>query len=256
MKLYLRLRKINKLSAIGPVAVLFIWFVLAELKFVDPVLLPQLDKTLIRFFNLIVSGKAFSDLWVTFYETIIGFGIASLFGVITGLIVGAYARVYQTFEIVIEFFRSLPATAMFPLFLLIFGIGSASKIAIAVFISFWVVLLNSAYGVVHSSKTRTKVAKSLGAADWQIFKDITVMEALPQIVVGLRTAISLSLIVVVVSEMFIGSNTGLGQKIYDSYLTYETVNLYAWLLIVGLFGYMLNKFFSFFEKWTLHWVGK
>ena len=252
----MNIRKVIKLSIFGPVIVLAIWWLVTELNLVDPILLPRLDDTLGKFFSLLISAKAFPDLWATVYRTILGFGIASFFGIIAGLVVGKYAGIYKTFEIVIDFFRSLPATAMFPLFLLIFGIGSASKIAIAVFISFWVVLLNSAYGVIHSSKTRTKVAKSLGATDWQIFKDITVMEALPQIVVGLKTAISLSLIVVVVSEMFIGSSSGLGQKIYDSYLTYETVNLYAWLLIVGLVGYILNKFFVLFEKRTLHWAGR
>lgn len=250
------MQKAIKLSILGPIIVLALWWIVTELNFVSPIMLPRLDDTLGRFFSLLVSTKAFPDLWATLYRTILGFGIASFFGIIAGLVVGKYARIYKTFEIVIDFFRSLPATAMFPLFLLIFGIGSASKIAIAFFISFWVVLLNSAYGVIHSSKTRTKVAKSLGATNWQIFKDITVMEALPQITVGLRTAISLSLIVVVVSEMFIGSSAGLGQRIYDSYLTYETVNLYAWLLIVGLVGYILNKFFVLFEKRTLHWVGR
>lgn len=250
------MQKVIKLSIVGPIIILAIWWIVTELNFVNPILLPRLDDTLGKFFSLLISAKAFPDIWSTVYRTVLGFGIASFFGIIAGLIVGKYARIYKTFEIVIDFFRSLPATAMFPLFLLIFGIGSASKIAIAVFISFWVVLLNSAYGVIHSSKTRTKVAKSLGATDWQTFKDITVMEALPQIVVGLKTAISLSLIVVVVSEMFIGSNSGLGQKIYDSYLTYETINLYAWLLIVGIVGYILNKFFVLFEKRTLHWVGR
>ncbi len=250
------MRRTIKLSILGPIIILAIWWIVAELKLADPILLPPLGDTLGRLFTLFISGKAFSDIWATVYRTILGFGIASFLGIIAGLIIGKYAEIYKTFEIVIDFFRSLPATAMFPLFLLIFGIGSASKIAMAVFISFWVVLINSAYGVIHSSKIRTKVAKSLGATDWQIFKDITVMEALPQIVVGLRTAISLSLIVVVVSEMFIGSSAGLGQKIYDSYLTYETVNLYAWLLIIGMVGYILNKFFMFFEKRKLHWVGR
>lgn len=250
------MQKIIRLSILGPVLVLAVWWLTTELNLVNPALLPRLDDTLGRFFVLFISTKAFPDLWATAYRTILGFGIASFFGIIVGLVIGKYAGLYKTFEIVIDFFRSLPATAMFPLFLLIFGIGSASKIALAVFISFWVVLLNSAYGVIHSSKTRTRVAKSLGATNWQIFKDITVMEALPQIVVGLKTAISLSLIVVVVSEMFIGSSAGLGQKIYDSYVNYETASLYAWLLIVGLVGYILNKFFVIFEKRSLHWVGR
>ena len=250
------MQKVIKLSLFGPIIVLAIWWIVTELNLVNPILLPRLDDTLGKFFSLLISGKALPDLWATVYRTILGFGIASFFGIIAGLVIGKYTGIYKIFEIVIDFFRSLPATAIFPLFLLIFGIGSAAEIAMAIFVSFWVVLLNSAYGVIYSSKIRTKVAKSLGATDWQIFKDITIMEALPQIVVGLKTAISLSLIVVIVSEMFIGSSSGLGQKIYDSYLTYETVNLYAWLLIVGLAGYTLNKFFAFFEKRILHWVGR
>ncbi len=250
------MQKNINLSALGPIIILATWWSVTELKIVNPILLPRVDDTLSRFFYLLISGKAMPDLCATVYRTILGFSIASFFGTIAGLIIGKYAKVYKTFEAVIDFFRSLPATAMFPLFLLIFGIGDASKIAIAIFISFWIVLLNSAYGVLQSSKIRTKVAKTLGATDWQIFRDITVMEALPQIFIGLRTAISLSLIVIVVSEMFIGSSSGIGQKIYDSYLTYETVNLYAWLLIVGLIGYILNKFFVLIEKKTLHWVGK
>jgi len=250
------MQKNINLSVLGPIIVLATWWLITELKLVNPILLPRLDDTLSRFFNLLISAKAMPDLCATVYRTILGFIIASFFGTIAGLIIGKYAKIYKTFEAVIDFFRSLPATAMFPLFLLIFGIGNASKIAIAIFISFWIVLLNSAYGVLYSSKIRTKVAKTLGATDWKIFRDITVMEALPQIFVGLRTAISLSLIVIVVSEMFIGSSSGIGQKIYDSYLTYETVDLYAWLLIVGLIGYILNRFFVILEKKTLHWVGR
>ena len=253
---FLIMQKIIKNSFFGLAVVLLIWWIISALKIANPILLPPPDNTLMKFFALLFSAKAFPDIWATLYRTVLGFATASILGVVVGLIIGKYASIYKMFEIVIDFFRSLPATAMFPLFLLIFGIGSGSKIAIAFFISFWVVLLNSSYGVIHSSQTRTRVAKSLGATDWQIFRDITVMEALPQIIVGLRTAISLSLIGVVASEMLIGSDLGIGQKIYDSYLTYETVNLYAWLLIVGLVGYFLNKLFVIFEKRTLHWVGK
>jgi NitT/TauT family transport system permease protein len=145
---------------------------------------------------------------------------------------------------------------MFPLFLLVFGIGDGSKIAISCFISFWVILVNSAYGSLHGSKIRLRVAESLKIDNWQLFSKIVFMDALPQIFIGLRIGLSLSLIAVVVSEMFIGSNIGLGQKIYDSYLTYETSYLYAWLIITGFTGYLLNKIFTRIERNTVHWVGK
>jgi NitT/TauT family transport system permease protein len=247
---------IKLLPLLGPILVLGLWWAVTAFRIVIPELLPPLGKTSQRFIELFASGVIFPHLWATLYRTLIGLGAACLLGVPIGLVLGRYTRIYQAFGIVIDFFRSLPGTALFPLFLLLFGIGDGSKIALAFFISFWVILLNSAYGVLHGSKTRTKVAKSLGATNWQIFTGVTCMEALPQIFVGLRTAISLSLIMVVVSEMFIGSDMGLGQKVYDSYLTYEAVSLYAWLLIIGLLGFALNRLFLLLERHTLHWVGK
>lgn len=250
------MQKVTKLSIFGPIIVFAVWWLVTELNLVSPILLPRVGETLERLSSLLFSMKAFPDILATMYRTIFGFSMATLLGVSLGLIIGMYTKIYETFEIVIDFFRSLPATAMFPLFLLLFGIGSASKIAMAIFISFWVILLNTSLGVIHGSKTRRMVAKSLGASEWQIFRDVIIMETLPQTIIGLKIAISLSLISVIVSEMFIGSSNGLGQKIYDSYLTYETTNLYAWLLITGIVGYLLNRIFIIFERRTLHWAGK
>jgi NitT/TauT family transport system permease protein len=82
------------------------------------------------------------------------------------------------------------------------------------------------------------------------------MEALPQIATGLRVAISISFIVVVVTEMFIGTNVGLGQRIYDSYLTYRIPELYATLVVIGFLGYIVNKALILAEHKAIHWTGK
>ena len=92
---------------------------------------------------------------------------------------------------------------MFPLFLLLFGMGNAGKVAMVFTAAVFVILLNSAYGVSHSSPARARMAQTFGASGWQIFRHITLFEALPHTLVGMRTALSLSLIVVIVSEMFI-----------------------------------------------------
>src|SRR3989344_5437960 len=82
------------------------------------------------------------------------------------------------------------------LFILTFGIGDGSKIAAATFVSVWIIIINSAYGVLYSPKLGQKVAVIFGANRFQIFRDIVIMDALPQIFVGLRTALSISLVVV------------------------------------------------------------
>lgn len=140
--------------------------------------------------------------------------------------------------------------------LLLFGIGDSSKIATATFVSLWIILINSIYGVLHSPKVRQKTATTFGASRFQIFRGVVMMDALPQIFVGLRTSLSISLVVVVVSEMVMGSKFGLGQKIFDFYLTYETAKLYAILLVTGLLGYLLNRVIVLFEKRMIHWAGR
>lgn len=241
---------------IGPLIILIVWFIISGIGIVSKTLLPEVFETFEKIYELIGTGQIFSNLGPTIARTLVGFMIAVIIGVPAGVYLGARPKIYKMFEVVIEFFRSLPGTAMFPLFLLAFGIGDGSKIAISWFISFWVILVNSAYGSLYGSKIRLRVGESLKINNWQMFSRIIFMDALPQIFIGLRIGLSLSLIAVVVSEMFIGSNTGLGQKIYDSYLTYEISYLYAWLIITGFTGYVLNKIFTRLEKRIVHWVGK
>lgn len=100
------------------------------------------------------------------------------------------------------------------------------------------------------------MAAVFGATPTQVFKYIVLYEALPQIFIGLRLAVSFSLIVAIVSEMFIGTELGLGQRVYDSYLTNNTTSLYAILLVLGLLGYVLNKFISLIETKFIFWGGK
>jgi len=241
---------------LGPVIVLLFWIIVSNTHLASPTLLPSVTDTLKKLYELIITGSILPNLGSTLFRTSIGFILSVIFGVPIGVYLGAHPKIYKMFEIVIEFFRSLPGTAMFPLFLLAFGIGDGSKIAIAWFISFWIILVNSAYGVLQGSRVRTRVAQSLKATHWQTLSRVIFMDALPQIFIGLKIGLSLSLIAVVVSEMFIGSNTGLGQKIYDSYLTYEIPYLYAWLIITGVVGYILNKLFALLEHRIIHWVGK
>jgi ABC-type nitrate/sulfonate/bicarbonate transport system permease component len=241
---------------IGPLVILSIWVIANGIHVASPTLLPTVPAAFKKVYEIIVTGAIFPNLKATVMRTFVGFVLSLILGVPIGVYLGAHPKIYKMFEMVIEFFRSLPATAMFPLFLLAFGIGDGSKIAMAWFISFWIILVNSAYGVLHGSKTRTRVVKSLNATHWQTLSKVVFMDALPQIFIGLRIGLSLSLIAVVVSEMFIGSTVGLGQKIYDTYLTYETEYLYAWLIVTGIMGYALNRAFLLLEHKVIHWVGK
>ena len=239
-----------------PASFALLWVLLPLLPGYDHALFPTVAETLNELLRICANGQCVSDAGATLARALAGFALASVMGVSLGLVIGFHPRLMRASSGTIDFFRSLPATAMFPLFLLLFGIGDGSKVAIAWFISVWVILVNAAYGAAYSAKTRSVLARLYKTSRLNVFRHIVLMESLPQTSMGLRTALPLALIAVVVSEMFIGSSSGLGQRIYDAYLTYEVATLYAWLIVTGLIGYGLNVLYTMIERRALHWVGR
>ena len=237
----------------GPIILLVIWWVVAELKLIDPFFLPNPKDTLIELFGLFSSGIIIKDIIATLLRTIEAFFIAMILGVPLGLFLGKFEKVYRSLEFIIDFFRSTPATAIFPLFLLIFGITDNSKIAVAAFGAILIILFNTAYGVINSAKSRISAAKTMGASNRQIFRHVIFWESLPQTFIGMRSAISLSLVIIVVTEMFIGTNIGIGRRIIDSQLIYNIKAMYASILIAGVLGYLLNYILLALERKFVHW---
>jgi len=172
------------------------------------------------------------------------------------VLLGSSELAYRSVEFVIDFFRSTPSSALIPLFMLIFGITDINKIAIASFGAMLIVLFNSAYGVMNAKKTRVMAAQIMGVSRWHVFKDVLLMESLAQTFVGLRSAVSMALVIVIVAEMFIGSETGLGHRIIDAQQVFNVKDMYTSILVTGALGYLLNLAFLLVEKKLIHWSGK
>lgn len=246
----------KKLLFIGPLALLILWWILTKFGFANSFLLPSPEDTFSRLFELFSSGEVFNDINLTFYRWSIGYLLGCIVGIPLGILMGYSEKVYKSSEFLIEFFRSLPVTAMFPLFLLMFGIGDSSKIAMTFTATVFIIIINSAYGVTQTKKTRIKAAKTFGATNFQIFTNVVFYESLPHTLIGMRTTLSLSLIVVIVSEMFIGTQYGLGQRIYDAYTRNSVDELYAVIVLLGIIGYFSNKLFMYIETKIAFWTGK
>jgi len=246
----------RKYTFIGPILLILIWAVVAQLQFIDKFFLPGPFTTIKKLFELVVNGGILGDLSSTLGRVLLSFVIALIIGLPLGLFLGRSEKIYRSVEFIIDFFRSTPATALFPLFLLVFGITDISKIAVAAFASMLIIIFNTAYGVMNAKKSRVLAAQIMGATKVQIFRWILFWESLPQTFIGLRSAVSLSLVIIVVTEMFIGTTSGIGRKIIDSQITYEIPTMYATILLAGVVGYLLNLLFLVVEKRFLHWSGK
>ena len=243
-------------ALIGPLLLIALWSLASFARLIDPFFLPDPFTTTGVLLRLVGQGVILPDVWATLVRVFLAFGIAVVIGLPLGLLLGRAERAYRSLEFLIDFFRSTPATALFPMFLLLFGVSDTSKISVAAFSSALIIVFNTAYGVIHGKKSRTFAARLMGASQWQIFRHIAFWESLPQTVIGLRNAVSLSLVVVVVTEMFIGTNAGLGRRIIDAQITYDIAEMYAVILLTGIIGYAFNALFVAVEGRMLHWSGQ
>src|SRR4029079_10777728 len=203
------------LPVLGVIGLVAIWSLVTWRQWVDPVLLPSPVATFGSLWSGMEGTLGF-DFLKTVYRTAGATLIAAVIAIPLGIVLGASERIYRSLEFVIDFFRSTPASAMFPLFLVLFGVGNETKISVAAFGAPLVILFNVAYGVMKARKTRILAAKVMGASRLQVLTDVMLLESLPQTFVGLRNGVSLALVIVVVAEMFIGSTDGLGQRVFEA----------------------------------------
>lgn len=242
--------------ALGPALVLCLWYAAGALGILNTRLIPPPDATFATTWIALTQGTMIHDLTQTLGRVLWAFVIAAGLGVPIGIIIGAHERIYRSAEFLIDFCRSTPATAMFPLFMLIFGLGDQGKVALAAFSALLIIVFNVAYGVLNARKTRILAARSMGAGRIRIFAEVIFLETLPQTFVGLRAGVSLALVVIVVAEMFIGGMDGMGHRIMDDQMSYNLKDMYGSLILSGALGYCLNYAFLLIERHFVHWAGR
>ncbi len=242
------------LPLVGVVAFFGIWWTVTAVRWVDPVLLPSPATTFHAFWKGIEAGKL--GFLITAFRAVTATLIGAMIAIPLGMILGSSEKLYRSLEFVIDFFRSTPASAMFPLFLVLFGVGEKTKISVAAFGAILVILFNVAYGVINARKIRLLAARVMGASPLRILFDVTLLESLPQTFIGLRNGVSLALVIIVVAEMFIGSQDGLGHSVFEAQQTFDMPTMYAAIFATGALGYSLNLLLLLTERSFVHWGGK
>jgi len=244
------------LPFVGPLVLFIAWDLVVRLGLIKAILLPPPAATIQTLLAGLAGGPLLTDFLVTVQRTLEAFAIAAVLGMPLGVLLGSNEKAYRSVEFLIDFFRSTPSSALIPLFLLIFGVSDINKVAIAAFGAWLIVVFNSAYGVINARKQRVMAAKVMGASRWQTFRDVLVWESLQPSFVGLRSAVSMALVIVIVAEMFIGSESGLGHRIIDAQQVLNVKSMYASILAAGALGYALNVLFLLAERRIVHWSGR
>lgn len=181
-----------------------------------------------------------------------GYLLAATVGVVAGTLIGLAPRLRRATLPVTEFVRSVPAPLLLPFVLVVLGIGNTSKVALIALGSLWPVLLNTVDGVRGVDPEVRDVARSLGIGRRMQLSRIILPAASPKIAAGLRIALSVALLLMVVSEMRGGTN-GLGFQIRSAQRSFDTADAYAGVIVIGMVGLVLNLIFVIIERRLMRW---
>lgn len=231
---------------------LAIWQALWSAGKISPLFLSGPSAIALRFQQDLLHGNLLSDLAYSGTNFAIGFVLAVVAGVVLGVIVGWYKHVEM---ITGPFFNALYATprvAMVPLIIIWFGIGIWSKVFIVFITAFFPVLINTIGGIRAIDRDLLRAARSFCASDRQIFITLAIPGAVPFILTGVRQAVALGLIGVVVGEMF-GGSQGIGFMVAYGGQTFATDTLFVGVLILAFAGIALTSLAEQLEKRFSRW---
>ena len=205
---------------------------------------------------------AFKDTWLfdRFGEDVvpsllrlgIGYAIAVVVGIALGVLLGQRPTLRRMFAPVIEFLRAIPAPALIPFAILVLGVENDAKIFLIAVVCVFPVLLNAIDGVAGVEPTLLDTTRVYRIGGLDRLRHVVLPAAAPQIFAGMRTSLSLSLILMVISEMVASSN-GIGYFILQAQRSFVVTEMWSGILLLGLLGYLFNFVFTLVERRVLAW---
>lgn len=191
-------------------------------------------------------------VWSTGQRLLAGWGAAVVFALAIGTAVGNSRRAYAYLSPTLEFFRPLPASAVIPVAALFFGLNSTMSTFVVAFGSLWPVLLAATHGFANVPRELREVSETLEMSSTRYIVTIAMPSASVDIMAGLRISLSLALILTVVTEMQ-ASLPGLGYEIFAAQRNFRSADLYAGLMTLGIFGYLVNQGLLLAERRLMRW---
>jgi len=190
---------------------------------------------------------------VTLYETILGFLIASVSGIVTGAVIAQFRLVEQTVYPYLVALQTLPKIAIAPLIIVWFGFGISSKIIIAAMVGFFPVLVNVIVGLKTIDQSKLDLMRSLDATRWQTFRLVKFPNALPFVFAGLDIAIVFSVLGAIVGE-FVGAQRGLGNLILQFNFNLDIAGVFAVLILLSVMGVALHLLMQAIQRRVIFWA--
>ena len=233
-----------------PIALLAVWWVASANS--TSYYLPPLSKILSTFDDVWFSSRFADDVVPSLLRLLGGFTVALVLGVALGILVGSSRAVRAFCEPVLEFLRAVPPPVLVPVLMLFAGIGDTMKVLVIVSGCVWPILLNTVEGVRAVDEVLTQTCECYRIGGRARLTTLVLRSASPQIMAGVRQALPIGIILMVISEMFAASN-GLGFTIIQFQRTFNVTEMWTGILLLGILGFLLSLVVRIVDRRVLRW---
>ncbi|EIW15604.1 MULTISPECIES: ABC transporter permease [Pelosinus] len=239
-------------KTIGLILFIALWELAPRAGWVNSTYLSPPSAVVSALIALLKSGDLLKHLLISLQRALVGMAVAVSFGMIFGLFIGYFKKIEGYLDALFQSFRQMSAFALFPVFILLFGVGELSKTIIIFWASLWPILLNTINGVKNVDTLLVQSAKSMGASQKFIFLRVILPAAAPDIFTGIRLGGSYCVMSLVAAEM-IGATSGLGYLILYSQETFNIPDMYAGIVGLAIMGLGINYALKLIEKSFSSW---
>jgi NitT/TauT family transport system permease protein len=246
-------------TALLPVAfmllLLVLWEIASNTGIVDPVLVPAPTDIIDATRRLGNTYFFWDAVWVTAQEALLGFIVGVLGAYLVGTAIGLFPTVRRAIFPLVVAIEIVPRIALAPVFLSWFGLGIASKVAMAAGICFFPVLINVVLGLENVNKDAQNLLRSLGASKWETYKKLLLPASLPEIFASLKVAITFALTGAIVAE-YVGANEGLAVLLKTFFFQLLTAEGFAVILSLSVMGVVFYWLTMLLESRIVYWRGR
>jgi NitT/TauT family transport system permease protein len=240
-------------AALG-LSALALWQTLVTVRVLDPFFVSRPSDIAQRIVRWVASGSLWGHLAVTLEESLLGLLIGAALGIGLGFALARSPLLAAVLDPYIKMLNAVPRVVLAPLFLLWFGLGILSKVALAVTLVFFVMFFNTYQGVRDADRVLIDNVRMLGATERQLMRHVLVPSALTWIFSSLQTSLGFAMVGAVVGE-YLGATRGLGYVISQAEGTFDTTGVFAGMTVLALVVVIVSAGVTRLERWLLRWKG-
>lgn len=191
-------------------------------------------------------------LFYSLGRIIAGIAISFILGVSLGMLMGYFTKVDRILSPLVYFTYPVPKIALLPIVMLLFGLGEASKLIMIVLIIVFQIIITTRDAVKNIPQEIFRSLQSLGAGQWQVFKEIIIPASLPEVLTATRLALGTAVSILFFTETF-GTEYGMGYFIMDAWMRVNYLDMYAGIVMLSLLGFCLFSMLDVAEKYFCSW---